>query len=741
MSRGGWGGGNIAQAVAVALAALTALLASSLWSSREAALEMAELALHHEARVHGQQISGVLALVDFGLRELAEHLGDASGEPDVLLSAATLETLARRHLASSHTVSLLVYDAGGATVALAGRRQPGLENVSGRDFFRRHRDQLATFQYETAAQMGHEGRALVGLSRAVVAGGGFAGMVLAVVDVERLYAPLSSPAIGVTAEAARLTDAQGTVLATWPQPSDAAADDAGPGPFAAAADRPATPPWIVVVHQLSDFPFRLAAAVRRDTALANWWHEAWLLATTLGASAALLLAMVGVLVLHARHRRVAEDGLRDELAFRNALLDTIPLPIYWKDTELRYLGCNAAFEELVRCRSGELSGRSTDSLFLPADAAAHEAADRRVLEGGGALSYEQPTRFPDGTERVIIASKAVFARADGTPGGVVGILVDITERRRAEERTAALLKALEHSPSSIVITDPEGRITYVNPTFTATTGYTADEAKGQNPRFLQSGETPPDTYRGLWEALTAGRVWHGEFRNRRKNGEVYWERAAIAPILGQDGRTVSFVAVKDDINAEKLAAERVWQQAHLDALTGLANRNTLRDRLARAMDGARHSRGRLALLYIDLDRFKPVNDTFGHEAGDELLVQVAARLRTTVRDDDTVARLGGDEFVVLMAIREETEAVSVATRILTAMARPFELEFGTVEIGASIGASVFPVDATDADTLIRHADAAMYEAKQAGRATVRFYARCESPMPLPPVASVSPDRG
>ncbi|HYD67247.1 sensor domain-containing diguanylate cyclase [Azospirillum sp.] len=726
--------GSVAgQIVAATLAVLIALLASTLWTSRQTTLRMAEVTLLHDARLHGQQIDAALSLVDFTLREMGDHLKEIGG-----IDRRTAAPVLRRHLLSSRTAYIGLYDGDGRMLASVGRPMPQLASLATHEVIRRHRDEMLPFQYQTATQLGLTGRPLVGLSRAVVSQQGqFLGLLLALVDVE-------SPGgyhYGEDVHAARhklLFDAAGLVLATWTLDeakggeAKGGGEGAAPAAFADVLRQPArtaaagTGDWIVVVHQLADFPLRLGAALPRDQALTEWRGEVRTLGLTLGVCLIMLAALLTVLTAQSRRRETAEAELHDQLAFQRTLLDTIPLPVFWKEPGGRYLGCNAAYETFAGIERAAIIGHTMAERF-GAGAAPHEEADRTVLEQGTPVTLEDTLRFPDGAEHTLLVSKAAFSRADGGLGGVVGVVVDVTERRHAEARMAALTKALDYSPAPILITDAQGLITYVNAAFTATTGYQPDEVVGRSPRVLR-GETPEPVYRELWATITAGRVWHGEFRNRRKTGELYWEKASIAPILAADGRIVSYVAVKEDVTEQKRAAERMWEQANFDPLTGLPNRTMLHDRLLQALDGARHGVGRVALLYVDLDRFKPVNDSFGHEAGDALLAQVATRLRACVRDSDTVARLGGDEFVVLMPVRDDAEADQVARRILEALQRPFPLdarEDGEVGIGASIGISVYPRDGADAEGLLKNADAAMYAAKQAGRDTVRFFSRRE----------------
>ncbi len=289
-----------------------------------------------------------------------------------------------------------------------------------------------------------------------------------------------------------------------------------------------------------------------------------------------------------------------------------------------------------------------------------------------------------------------------------------------EERIAA--DVFEHASEGILVTDRDGRIIKVNPAFTRTTGYSADEAIGKNPRILQSGQHDEGFYREFWERLTTAGSWQGDIWNRRKNGEVYPEWLNINCVRDERGEIQNYVAVFSDITERKRHELLMAHQAHHDGLTGLPNRVLFRDRLVQAMAAARRNQEGLAVMFLDLDHFKRVNDTHGHDAGDELLKQVAQRIRGAVRGSDTVARISGDEFTVMLPqIRDESGALAVAEKILDAARQPYRLASATVEVTTSIGISVFPKDGDDPETLMRAADAAMYEVKSLGRSGCAAY--------------------
>jgi diguanylate cyclase (GGDEF)-like protein/PAS domain S-box-containing protein len=312
----------------------------------------------------------------------------------------------------------------------------------------------------------------------------------------------------------------------------------------------------------------------------------------------------------------------------------------------------------------------------------------------------------------------------GDPGlmGAVITFSDISARKAVEAQLRKLSSAVEHSPAAAVITDAEGRVEYVNPHFVAMTGYQPKEVIGKNPRLWQSGNTPLAIYQDMWNTIGAGNIWQGELQNRAKDGRLYWEGVRISPIKDEAGAITHFVAVKEDISARKAEEEAIWRQANFDALTGLPNRKLLANRMEQAITLTQRRGGELALLYIDLDGFKQINDTLGHAMGDVLLKDAAQRMRDCLREEDTLARLGGDEFVaVLPLIEAQQSAEMVAKKFLTHLEQPFDLKGHQGLISASIGIALYPDDALEADDLIKLADVAMYRAKAAGRATWQFY--------------------
>ena len=297
----------------------------------------------------------------------------------------------------------------------------------------------------------------------------------------------------------------------------------------------------------------------------------------------------------------------------------------------------------------------------------------------------------------------------------------VLELQRREAELRKLASAVEHSPVSVMITDCHGIIEYVNPKFCQVTGYQPEEVLGRNPRLLKGDALPGEFYRDLWRTILSKREWHGEFHNRNKDGSLVWELASISPVCDASGELTHFVGVKEDISELKQLQKQLGRMAHSDQLTGLPNRALLFDRLEQVMIQARRRGTRFALLFADLDGFKAVNDGYGHQAGDQLLQAAARRLAFCVRESDTVARMGGDEFIIILNdLSHREEPGIVARKLLEAISAPFDLGEITCHLGISIGISIFPDDAEDAQKLISCADLAMYEVKQSGRNNYRY---------------------
>jgi diguanylate cyclase (GGDEF)-like protein/PAS domain S-box-containing protein len=295
--------------------------------------------------------------------------------------------------------------------------------------------------------------------------------------------------------------------------------------------------------------------------------------------------------------------------------------------------------------------------------------------------------------------------------------------KQAHQRLQYLATLFERHPDGMVVTDAANRIVEVNPAFTQITGYAAEAVIGQDPGMLSAGHTSPETYAEMWQALRSEGCWQGEFWDRRADGNIYPKSVSIALVRDAAGEVSHHVAIFRDTSERKSAADQIFQLTHNDALTGLINRTTAESQLDQMLTSARRDGGLVAVILLDLDNFKQFNDTLGHAVGDGLLVQIASRLRDSVRASDVIARLGGDEFLIIAPDIDNAMSVSaIASKIRRALAEPHQIDSHLLYATATIGISLFSSDGDDAETLIRNAETAMYKAKSLGRDTFKFFA-------------------
>jgi len=343
-----------------------------------------------------------------------------------------------------------------------------------------------------------------------------------------------------------------------------------------------------------------------------------------------------------------------------------------------------------------------------------------ALRTHGTQSLESSHRTRDG-QRILIEVKANYFEYDGR-GYNMSIVRDITRRKQDEENLRITASVFGTSQEAILISDASNRIIDVNPAFTRITGYSHAEAVGNNPRMLNSGRQDRAFYQALWQSLRQQGTWRGEIWNRRKSGETYPEQLSISAIHDRHGTVQRYVAVFSDISHVKAYEAELHQVANHDALTGIPNRRLLADRLTQAVARAQRSHRLLAVCYVDLDGFKTVNDLYGHDAGDHLLIAITRSLQEALRAGDTLARVGGDELVVIFnELANRAECLQILDRVLQIVARPVPFGELTLAVSASIGATFRTKNNEDADTLLRQADEAMYRAKQAGKSRYVCY--------------------
>jgi len=304
----------------------------------------------------------------------------------------------------------------------------------------------------------------------------------------------------------------------------------------------------------------------------------------------------------------------------------------------------------------------------------------------------------------------------------IGIVQDITNRKHVEEQLKLAANVFTHAAEGIVITDVKANIIDVNAKFTMITGYSRDEVIGKNPSFLKSNHHPAEFYTQMWQELLEKGQWTGEIWNCKKNNEIYAEMLTISSVKDDNNKIINYVGLFSDITLMKKNQEQLEHSAHYDLLTNLPNRALLSERLSQAILQSNRSHKLVAIVFIDLDGFKMVNDTHGHDIGDELLIVLSKRMKKVLREGDTLARIGGDEFVVVLTdLDSQKDCKPILKRLLHASSLPIPIGNITANISSSVGVTIYPEDNVDASLLIQHADQAMYKAKQSGKNCYRYF--------------------
>src|SRR5690606_38439746 len=316
----------------------------------------------------------------------------------------------------------------------------------------------------------------------------------------------------------------------------------------------------------------------------------------------------------------------------------------------------------------------------------------------------------------------------------------LRQMRQLDQQTTALRKALAQTDRSyaelssymqaidqhalVTVASLDGRILHVDERFCEASGYTREELLGLHHEVFNSGVHAPEFFQSMWNTLRQGEIWYGEICNKTREGALYWVDAAFVPLKDAQGQILRYISVRIDITGRKRAEQRITHMAKHDSLTGLPNRRLLQDTLHKLLAQLKRHPAIAAVMFIDLDHFKVINDTLGHDVGDRLLTEAAQRLVHIVREGDTVARQGGDEFIVLLPnIRRPADAELVAQKLLAALTTPFQVDGRELFVSTSIGIAIYPNDGDDVDTLLKHSDTAMYSAKEKGRNNYQFFSR------------------
>ncbi len=424
--------------------------------------------------------------------------------------------------------------------------------------------------------------------------------------------------------------------------------------------------------------------------------------------------------------QLAHLELRERESQLNTLFRTVPDLVWVKDLEGRHLRCNPQFERVLGVAQDGAIGK-TDYEFFPRELAdQHRAGDRRAIETDEIQSEEHETPGPDGRVSWFEVLRAPLRDETGKTIGVVGIARDVSERRKSEEQLRVAATAFE-AQEGMIILDADKRILRVNHAFVEMTGHVAEDVVGKTPQQIARDPRAGQLLSDIAERVERDGFWRGEMPAQRSSGEVFAAWTTVATVRGARGETTHYVVTMTDVTDRKRAEKEIVNLAYYDRLTGLPNRRLLRDRLEQALVGSARSGRHGALLFIDLDNFKLLNETSGHEVGDRLLVEVAGRLAACLGAAGGAARVGGDEFVALVEDLSENrhEAAALAKKtgetILAALNAPYTLPGGVRHSSPSIGVAMFSGGGDTCEELLKQADIAMYEAKAAGRNTLRFF--------------------
>jgi diguanylate cyclase (GGDEF)-like protein/PAS domain S-box-containing protein len=415
------------------------------------------------------------------------------------------------------------------------------------------------------------------------------------------------------------------------------------------------------------------------------------------------------------YKRAQKALATSEERFRRAFYLTPDSLVISRMADGIFVSANHGFTHMFGYTAEEAIGRSSLELGLWNDPEDRRRLVKGLQESGTVTSMEAVFRTKNGgTTQGLMSASTIDL--DGVPH-ILNITHDITERKRAEENLSLAASVFANSREGIMITALNGTIIDVNDAFTRITGYTRDDVLGGNPRLLRSGRQGKDFYAAMWKGLLENGHWYGEIWNRRKNGEVFAEMQTISTVRDSKGMALHFVSLFSDISVYKEHQHQLEHIAHYDALTGLPNRVLLADRMRQGIAQVQRRKQLMALAFLDLDGFKSINDLHGHEAGDQLLITLATRMKQTLREGDTLARLGGDEFVVvLLDLPDVASSAGMLARLLEAAAQPFVWGDTLLQVSASVGVTFYPqVDSVDADQMLRQADQAMYQAKLAGK--------------------------
>jgi diguanylate cyclase (GGDEF)-like protein/PAS domain S-box-containing protein len=432
-----------------------------------------------------------------------------------------------------------------------------------------------------------------------------------------------------------------------------------------------------------------------------------------------ILIMIGSLLVM-RFIQPLTNEIERARAYNRMLFDKSLIGFALRDIHGNMVDANPAVLELLGYTQEEFVNLSYWDITPEKNTPQEDQQLKKLLEEGSCGPYEKKYIHKDG-HLLDVRVSGCIVKKDGE-SFIWSSIEDITEQKKSAKAIKEASLVFGHTHEGIMITDADARITRVNSMFTEITGFTFEEIKGKNPKVLQSGSHDKQFYKNIWEQIANTGSWYGEINNRRKNGEYFTSLQSITAVKNKDGSVIGYVSVFSDISERKNYEQKLSYMATHDGLTSLPNRMHFQNNLTQAIHIAKRNKYKIAVLFLDLNKFKVINDTMGHEAGDQLLKETAKRLKECIREEDTVARLGGDEFAILLPeIQNSENILSIVKKILDKTSERFCIGDKTIIPSISIGISIYPDHGEDGDTLLKFSDKAMYSAKQKEEQSYEFY--------------------
>ena len=732
-----WFSGRYFAKLAAAVGLLNLFVIVLAWvllaESRNQYEKQAAIVAQNLSQVLEQNISGIINGIDQALLAI-------SFEAQRQLTAGDIDNdginayIDQQHALLPSLEALRIADSRGTILYGVGVKPGALVSVADRDFFKLLRDRPDAGLVFSKPLVGRiSGKRVVAVGRRLRGpDGAFAGVVYAVVTLDRfhkMFGALNLGAHGLVSM--RETDL--SLVVRFPNPQSIGNKTASPQYLAAIKSQPEagcyrSPTGLDGIYRtisyrlIARYPAYIIVGLAAEDYLAEWQSEAYKVAGLVAFFLLMTLLASGQSLRVWKRQRSAlaqleESERKYRLLFENMTTGFALHEMIYDDdgnpADYRFLEINPAFERITGVEAGRLIGKTVKEA-LPGTESHWIEQYGTVATTGTPISFQNYS-----SELGKHFDVWAFSPAKDT---FAVIFTDITRRKQSEDKLRLMACVFEQSGDALLITDPQNKIIATNRSFTLLTGYSQEEALGRDPKMLQSGRESQEFYRSMWEALAKERYWQGEIWEKRKDGSLYPKWLTITAVHDGQGALANYIAGFADISERKQAEQKIAHMAHHDALTNLPNRFSLTERLSQALEQARRSEHHLAVIFLDLDRFKNINDSLGHHIGDLLLFEVAGRLAGSVRASDVVARLGGDEFVIVLPqIQSGIAAAHIVNKVQKALSRLFLLDGHELRITPSIGISVFPHDGETVEALMRNADAAMYHAKAQGRNNYQFF--------------------